>query len=39
MQIISCKKKKSKKSDNKGHIVVATKYKNITTNYFAKKGM
>ena len=26
-------------SDNKGHIVVATKYKNITTNYFAKKGV
>jgi len=31
--------KEKKKSDNKGHIVVATKYKNITTNYFAKKGI
>jgi ATP phosphoribosyltransferase len=31
--------KEKKKSDNKGHIVVATKYKNITTNYFAKKGV
>ena len=28
--------KEKKISDNKGHIVVATKYKNITTNYFAK---
>ena len=25
--------------DKKGHIIVATKYKNITTNYFAKKGI
>ena len=25
-------------SDNEGHILVATKYKNIVTNYFAKKG-
>ena len=25
--------------ENEGHIVVATKYKNITTNYFAKKGV
>ena len=31
--------KEKKLSDNKGHIVVATKYKNITTNYFAKKGV
>ena len=31
--------KEKKISDNKGHIVVATKYKNITTNYFAKKGV
>ena len=31
--------KEKKTSDNKGHIVVATKYKNITTNYFAKKGV
>ena len=31
--------KEKKRSDNKGHIVVATKYKNITTNYFAKKGV
>ena len=39
MQIICCKNKRKKKSDNKCHIVVATKYKNITTNYFAKKGV
>ena len=31
--------KEKKISDNKGNIVVATKYKNITTNYFAKKGV
>ena len=32
--------KRKKKTGNKnGHIVVATKYKNITTNYFAKKGI
>ncbi|MAI60557.1 MAG: ATP phosphoribosyltransferase [Rickettsiales bacterium] len=31
--------KEKKTSDNKGHIVVATKYKNITTNFFAKKGV
>ena len=31
--------KEKKISDNKGHIVVATKYKNITTNFFAKKGV
>ena len=31
--------KEKKISENKGHIVVATKYKNITTNYFAKKGV
>ncbi|MAI29590.1 MAG: ATP phosphoribosyltransferase [Rickettsiales bacterium] len=34
------KKKENKKSqDKEGHIIVATKYKNITTNYFAKKGV
>ena len=32
-------KEKKKSFDKKGHIVVATKYKNITTNYFAKKGI
>ena len=32
--------KEKKKTRNKnGHIIVATKYKNITTNYFAKKGI
>ena len=32
--------KEKKKTGNKnGHIIVATKYKNITTNYFAKKGI
>ena len=31
--------KEKKISENKGHIVVATKYKNITTNFFAKKGV
>ena len=31
--------KEKKLSENEGHIVVATKYKNITTNYFAKKGV
>ena len=30
-------KEKKKVPDNNGHIIVATKYKNITTNYFAKK--
>ena len=32
-------KEKNPTVDNKGHIIVATKYKNITTNYFAKKGI
>ena len=32
-------KEKKKTLDKKGHIIVATKYKNITTNYFAKKGI
>ncbi len=32
-------KEKKKSLDKKGHIIVATKYKNITTNYFAKKGI
>jgi ATP phosphoribosyltransferase len=32
-------KEKKKVADNNGHIIVATKYKNITTNYFAKKGI
>lgn len=32
-------KEKKKNVDKKGHIIVATKYKNITTNYFAKKGI
>ena len=32
-------KEKKKSFDKKGHIVVATKYKNITTNFFAKKGV
>ena len=32
-------KEKKKPLDKKGHIIVATKYKNITTNYFAKKGI
>ena len=38
---LSVAKIKEKKStlDKKGHIIVATKYKNITTNYFAKKGI
>ena len=31
--------KEKKLLKNEGHIVVATKYKNITTNYFAKKGV
>ena len=31
--------KEKKILENEGHIVVATKYKNITTNYFAKKGV
>ena len=31
--------KEKKLLENEGHIVVATKYKNITTNYFAKKGV
>ena len=32
-------KEKTPTVDKKGHIIVATKYKNITTNYFAKKGI
>ena len=32
-------KEKKPNVDKKGHIIVATKYKNITTNYFAKKGV
>ena len=32
-------KDKKKSFDNEGHIIVATKYKNITTNYFAKRGV
>ena len=38
---LSVAKIKEKKSnlDKKGYIIVATKYKNITTNYFAKKGI
>ena len=32
-------KEKKPTLDKKGHIIVATKYKNITTNYFAKKGV
>ena len=32
-------KEKKPNVDKKGHIIVATKYKNITTNYFAKKGI
>ena len=38
---LSVAKIKEKKNtvDKKGHIIVATKYKNITTNYFAKKGI
>ena len=32
-------KEKTPTVDKKGHIIVATKYKNITTNYFAKKGV
>ena len=32
-------KEKKPTVDKKGHIIVATKYKNITTNYFAKKGI
>ena len=32
-------KEKKPTVDKKGHIIVATKYKNITTNYFAKKGV
>ncbi len=32
-------KEKKPTLDKKGHIIVATKYKNITTNYFAKKGI
>ena len=38
---LSVAKIKEKKTtvDKKGHIIVATKYKNITTNYFAKKGI
>ncbi len=32
-------KEKKRSLDTKGHIIVATKYKNITTNYFAKKGI
>jgi len=32
-------KEKKKSLNNHGHIIVATKYKNITTNYFAKKGI
>ena len=32
-------KEKTATVDKKGHIIVATKYKNITTNYFAKKGI
>ena len=38
---LSVAKIKEKKThvDKNGHIIVATKYKNITTNYFAKKGI
>ena len=38
---LSVAKIKEKKNtvDKNGHIIVATKYKNITTNYFAKKGI
>ena len=38
---LSVAKIKEKKTtlDKKGYIIVATKYKNITTNYFAKKGI
>ena len=32
-------KEKKKVADNNGHIIDATKYKNNTTNYFAKKGI
>ena len=32
-------KEKKPTLDKKGYIIVATKYKNITTNYFAKKGI
>jgi len=32
-------KERKKTLNNDGHIIVATKYKNITTNYFAKKGI
>lgn len=33
------KSKISKESEKQGHILVATKYKNTVTNYFAKKGI
>ena len=39
MSIAKKKNSISDFSDKEGHILVATKYKNTVTNYFAKKGI
>ena len=39
MSIAKKKNSISDFSDKEGHILVATKYKNMVTNYFAKKGI
>ncbi len=36
---VARKKNSEKKSQNNGHLMVATKYKNTVTNYFADKGI
>ena len=39
LSIARTKSTMSKESEKQGHILVATKYKNTVTNYFAKKGI
>ena len=39
LSIARTKRTISKESEKQGHILVATKYKNTVTNYFAKKGI
>ena len=38
-QLQKKKKNSNKSSQNNGHIMVATKYKNTVTNFFAEKGI
>jgi ATP phosphoribosyltransferase len=39
LSIAKTKSTTSKESEKQGHILVATKYKNTVTNYFAKRGI